>query len=166
MSEGSEGAGNTGPSTRGQGRELALAVMCALESTDADDEAARAETIALVLQRPPQGDEAGESAFAELVASPAGRRFAETLLGLWTPRRAEIDALIEKVSRRWRLSRMDHVDRNVVRLAAAELAGLSDTPRGVVIAEAVRLARRYGTDKSAPFVNGLVESLAKELRPD
>ena len=60
---------------------------------------------------------------------------------------------------------MDRVDRNVIRLAAGELkCSETSTPRGVVIAEAVRLASRYGSDHSAPFVNGLVESLARYFR--
>ncbi len=149
---------------RKAGRELALSVMCALEAYDADDVEARTHARALTLDRPPQGDADGEAAFSTLARSPGARAFAEELLDLWGPRSAEVDALIERVSRRWRLARMDAVDRNVVRLAAVELSARPDTPRAVVLAEAVRVARRYGSDKSAPFVNGLVESLAAELR--
>ena len=165
MAEDSQRSGTTGPGARGRGRELALSVMCALESHAESDESGRAAARALVLDRPPRGDDEGEGAFFELAASEPGRTFAEALLEAWTERRAEVDALIEQVSRRWRLDRMDHVDRNVLRLAGTELSAMPATPRAVVLAEAVRLARRYGSDKSAPFVNGVVESLAQQLRP-
>jgi len=159
------GVKQTPSPVRGSGRELALAVMCAMESYAPDDIEGRTAAVGLTLSNPPRGDADGESAFSELVASPAGRQFAEELLAVWVPRQAEFDETIERVSRRWRVSRMDSVDRNVVRLATAELAGRPDTPRGVVLSEAVRIARRYGSERSARFVNGLVESLAQELRP-
>lgn len=148
---------------RKAGRELALAVMCALEAVESDDVAARAEATALTLSKPPRGDGPGEEAFEQLVRSKAARRFAQGLLARFSTQRAEIDALIDGVSTRWRLARMDQVDRNVIRLAAVELSA-DGTPRGVVLAEAVRLARRYGSERSARFVNGIVESVALRLR--
>lgn len=151
---------------RRAGRELALAVMCALEAYASDDDQGRSQARALTLDNPPRGDTDGEAAFSDLARTPAARLFAEELLDLWAGQRQDLDEVIEKVSRRWRLARMDHVDRNVVRLAATELASRPGTPRGVVLAEAVRLARRYGSERSAPFVNGLVESAAQHLRPD
>ena len=60
---------------------------------------------------------------------------------------------------------MDRVDRNVLRLAVAELLSSPDVPRNVIISEAVRLAGRYGSERSTAFVNGLVETLARTLRP-
>jgi N utilization substance protein B len=60
---------------------------------------------------------------------------------------------------------MDRVDRNVVRMATAELLLRTAVPRAAILSEAVRLAGRYGSDRSASFVNGLVEALAKRLRP-
>jgi transcription antitermination protein NusB len=147
---------------RPRGRELALAVLCHLESYAP---AERAEARGLVWDSPPFGDAEGEDAFAVLAADSAARRFGEALvdhvLGHWS----EIDEAIEQTSRRWRLARMDRVDRNVIRLAAAELLATPDTPRGVVLAEAVRLAGRYGSERSVRFVNGLVEALATRLRP-
>jgi N utilization substance protein B len=79
-------------------------------------------------------------------------------------RAAEIDAAIEATSRSWRLARMDRVDRNVLRLVGAESLGLSETPRAVIVSEAVRLAARYGSERSAPFVNGVAQALAAKLR--
>jgi N utilization substance protein B len=146
---------------RGRGRELALGALCHLESY-ADDE--RAAALAIVLEHPPRGEEEGESSFAELAADPEVLAFARGLVELVESSRAEIDAHIEATSRSWRLERMDRVDRNVVRIAAAELASRPDVPRAVVLAESVRLAARYGSERSATFVNGLVGALATRLR--
>lgn len=146
---------------RGRGRELALGVLCHLESYP---EGERAAASSLVLEQPPAGDEEGEDAFARLAADPAARTFAQELLDAVERLRPELDALITATSQRWRLERMDRVDRNVIRLAAAELRAIEGTPRAVVIAEAVRLASRYGNERSGPFVNGLVEALASRLR--
>lgn len=145
------------------GRELALSVLCHLESYPASEHAA---AIPLVLDAPPSGDGDDEDAFAQLARSTDVRARAEELVALWSTRRDEIDALIESTSRSWRLSRMDRVDRNIVRLAATELLARADVPRAAVLSEAVRLASRYGSERSAAFVNGLVEDLAKRVRPE
>ncbi|GEM_PF-979754 len=144
--------------TRARGRELALLALCHVESYPSEQ---RELAVPLLWENPPRGDDSG---LEELVGDGAARAFAEQLLGKVITRWHELDQLIEATSRTWRLSRMDRVDRNVLRLAAAELAHDEQTPRAVVLAEAVRLASRYGSERSAPFVNGLVEALAIELR--
>jgi transcription antitermination protein NusB len=148
---------------RPRGRELALAVLCHLESYTQSE---RTEAMGLVWDNPPAGDAEGEDAFATLAADGAARRFAESLVARVIARWPEIDTAIEETSARWRLDRMDRVDRNVIRLAATELLATPDTPRGVILAEAVRLAARYGSERSVRFVNGLVEALATRLRPN
>ena len=65
-----------------------------------------------------------------------------------------------KVTTNWRLERLGHIERCVLRLAAAELLQ-GGTPPRVVIQEAVRLAERYGSSKSARFVNGVLDALAR-----
>lgn len=75
----------------------------------------------------------------------------------------EIDAAIARLSTHWRPERMPIVDRSVLRLGVYELLHEPDTPPGVVLAEAARLASIYSTDKSAPFVNGVLAALAAEL---
>ncbi len=147
---------------RQAGRELTLAVMCHLESYPPGEYEG---AIQLVLADTPAGDAEGEDVIARIARDPAARAFAEELVALCVARRDEIDGLVESTSRTWRVSRMDRVDRNVVRIATAELLVRTDVPRGAVIAEAVRLAARYGSDRSAAFVNGLVEALAKRIRP-
>jgi N utilization substance protein B len=100
-------------------------------------------------------------ALAEHFELPAGARaFAkELVLGVAT-HRADIDARITAVARRWRLDRMAAVDRNVLRLAAYELV-FGGTPREIAIDEAVELARRFGDDASPRFVNGVLDALAR-----
>jgi N utilization substance protein B len=78
----------------------------------------------------------------------------------------DIDALISKASTNWRLDRMPSIDRAVLRLATFELGHRPDVPLGAVIDEAVELAKRYSTDDSGRFVNGILSRLAVELRAD
>jgi N utilization substance protein B len=146
-------------SDRARGRELALLALCHLESYSSEE---RTEALELLWDSPPHDP---DSDLAALIAAAPVRAFADRLLGHLTRRLEELDETIETVSRTWRLERMDRIDRNVMRLAAAELAHDPETPRAVVLAEAVRLAARYGSDRSARFVNGLVEALAQRLRP-
>lgn len=153
--------GDTQPSgPRAQGRELALVVLCHLESVG-DPELAQAR--ATLYAHPPVGDGPGEDALAILLAEPRARVFADALLDAWSVRRSDVDAIISGASQRWRIDRMDRVDRNVLRLATAELVATPETPRGVVLSEAVRLARRYGSDASPSFVNGLLDAVARGL---
>ena len=81
-------------------------------------------------------------------------------------RLAEIDPLISAYSIDWALERMPVVDRTVLRMAIWELLARTDVPIGVVISEAVELAKRYSTDESGRFVNGVLASVAAKLRPE
>ena len=76
----------------------------------------------------------------------------------------EIDGLITRFSIDWSLGRMPAVDRNVLRLAVFELTRRPDTPAAVVIDEAVELAKRYSTDDSGRFLNGVLSAVAAEVR--
>ena len=71
----------------------------------------------------------------------------------------ELDALIARYSEHWRLERMAAVDRNLLRLAAYELLYQPQVPPKVVINEAVELAKRYGTEVSGAFVNGILDRI-------
>lgn len=71
----------------------------------------------------------------------------------------ELDALIARYSEHWRLERMNSMDRNLLRLAVYELLYQPDIPAKVVINEAVELAKRYGTEASGAFVNGLLDRI-------
>jgi putative hydrolase of the HAD superfamily len=80
--------------------------------------------------------------------------------------RERIDTLLtERVSPRWTLARLAAVDRAVLRLATYELLAAPDRSQALIINEAVILARRFGTDDSSRFVNGVLSAIAAEVRP-
>ena len=87
--------------------------------------------------------------------------FASSLIREVERSREAIDAEIEKAAKNWTLARMGAIERNVIRLAAAELR-LGVSPRGVVMDEAVELAKRFGNKESGAFVNGIADRLGKE----
>lgn len=78
---------------------------------------------------------------------------------------AEADTLIVKFARGWKLERMPMVDRTVLRMAIFELLRLPDVSTATVIDEAVEMAKRYSTEESGRFVNGVLSSIAREVRP-
>ncbi len=77
-----------------------------------------------------------------------------------------IDKSIEKVSKNWNLQRMFRVDKNILRIAVYELMFKKETPVPVVIDEAVEIAKLYGTDTSPKFINGILDSINKNLRKE
>jgi len=92
---------------------------------------------------------------------PGTRGFAEDLFRVATTREEEIDATIEKHSDNWKLARMSAVDRNVLRMAVAELTGFPGTPASIVINEALEIARRYSSPESINFLNGVLDTIAR-----
>ncbi len=72
---------------------------------------------------------------------------------------AEIDAIIEQFSSNWKISRMSCVDRNIMRIAVYELLWCHDIPSKVSINEAIDIGKKYGTDESGPFINGILDSI-------
>jgi N utilization substance protein B len=91
------------------------------------------------------------------------RGFADDLFRVAAERQAEIDEIVERNAEHWRMDRMAAVDRNVLRVGVAEFLGFSDTPKPVVINEALEIARRFSTPESVTFINGVLDSVAKEL---
>ena len=79
--------------------------------------------------------------------------------------RESIDDAIARHARGWTLARMPLIDRTIMRIAAFELLGRPDVPVAVVLDEAVELAKRFSTDDSGRFVNGVLSALVGELRP-
>jgi N utilization substance protein B len=79
---------------------------------------------------------------------------------------ASLDELIGRVARGWRIERMPVVDRVVLRMGAFELGHRPDVPTAAVISEAVELAKRFSTDNSGRFVNGVLARIASEYRSD
>jgi N utilization substance protein B len=87
-------------------------------------------------------------------------RFARSLLDGVEQHQEQIDRALELTARNWRLSRMSATDRNVMRMGAYEIL-FGDTPDRVALNEAIELAKRYGTNNSAQFVNGVLDRLMK-----
>jgi N utilization substance protein B len=103
------------------------------------------------------------AAVAENFGLPEGARaFAKELVCGVVERQAELDLLIGRHARNWRLDRMAAVDRNVLRLAAWELL-YTDTPASVVIDQAIELARRFGDEPSPAFVNGVLDAVSRSV---
>jgi len=89
--------------------------------------------------------------------------FAEQLFAVAMERSAEVDALIERHAQHWRMDRMAAVDRNVLRSAVAEMMGFPATPRAVVINEALEIARRFSSPEAVQFINGVLDSVGRDL---
>lgn len=87
--------------------------------------------------------------------------FARRLFDGTVERRQEIDELVKSQAEHWRLERMPAVDRNILRLAVFELLAGDDVPPLVVLDEAIELAKRYGSEQSGAFVNGLLDGLLR-----
>lgn len=131
--------------SRRRSREVALQVLYAMD----------------VKGRGADVEEAFEQAAAHFELPEGARAFAKELCCGVAACREELDRRLAAHSEHWRLERMAAVDRNVLRLAAYEILH-TETPASVVIDEAIELARRFGGESSPAFVNGVLDSLARE----
>ncbi len=95
----------------------------------------------------------------------ATQDFSNVLVEGVVRRLEEVDELIRKASLNWRIDRMATVDRNILRLATFELMEVTDTPMKVVLNEAIELSKRYGSEDSSAFVNGVLDKIGSTLRP-
>lgn len=91
------------------------------------------------------------------------RGFADDLFRTATDRTGDIDKLIEGHAEHWRMERMAAVDRNILRGAVAEFLGYPQTPRAVVINEAIEIARKFSSPESVQFINGVLDSVGRDL---
>jgi transcription antitermination protein NusB len=94
---------------------------------------------------------------------PETRSFTEDLYRVATVRAEEIDQLIEAHAQNWRIERMAVVDRNLLRTAVAEMLGFPNTPAAIIINESLNIARRYAAPESVPFLNGVLDAIARDL---
>ena len=102
-----------------------------------------------------------------IVESPEElRTFAQGLVDGVVQRRDTIDRWIDGCTSNWRIDRMPVVDRNVLRLAVHELASAQDTPAPVVIDEAIEISKKFGTDESGKFINGVLDSIRKRIEKE
>jgi N utilization substance protein B len=94
---------------------------------------------------------------------PAGEYYRETVRWVWE-HREEIDGLIRLAAENWRLERMTLVDRNILRLGTFEINWSRDIPFVVAINEAVDLGKRFGSEESGAFVNGILDKISEILK--
>jgi transcription antitermination factor NusB len=133
---------------RHQARELAIKVLFHLEFSPGDP----SESFDLVCQ----------SFGPSLAIMPFSRQL---VLGVWE-NKEDLDGLISSASKHWRLERMPYVDRNVLRVALFEVLFLKDIPPKVSIDEAVELGKRYGSEESGAFINGVLDSIYHQMKLD
>ena len=88
----------------------------------------------------------------------------DLVVGVWD-HQPSIDPLIERFAIDWTLDRMPVIDRTVLRMGTYELLHRDDVPTGAILSEAVELAKRYSTEESGRFVNGVLGAIAAEVRP-
>ena len=89
--------------------------------------------------------------------------YAQQLFNGGLAHRVEIDERISKQAENWRVERMPAVDRNILRIAVYELFYQPDVPTAAVLNEAIELAKRYGSEQSSSFINGLLDALVGGL---
>ena len=130
---------------RRRSREFALQVLYQLEITKQD----ALRTLAQFQENFSEGVERDD--------------FVERLVLGVSEHRKEIDRLIERYSENWRLDRMNMIDRNILRMAAFELLYCEDIPPKVTLNEAIDLGKRYGTDESGSFINGILDRIQNEV---
>jgi N utilization substance protein B len=122
----------------------------------------------LALQALYQIEVSGESAgtlktfFEQTDAGDRAKGFAAALVAGVRERQEQIDQLIAAASEHWRFERLSRVDLGVLRIASYELLA-HNAPTSVVLDEAIEIARRFGTQESATFVNGILDQIAEQL---
>jgi len=131
---------------RREAREIVLRVLYQSEIGEFDLQASLRQVVAEIKPR----DEVGN--YAALVI----KHIADHT--------AEIDAAISAVSTHWRIERMAVTDKNILRLAVAEMLYSHDVPPRVAIDEAIELAKKYGDESSGRFVNGILDAVARKHR--
>ncbi len=94
-------------------------------------------------------------------SKPNTREFAVRIFRGTVDHLGEIDDIIQAQAENWRLSRMAVVDRNIIRMSVYEFLHESDTPKLVIIDEAIEIAKKFGTQKSSQFINGILDGILK-----
>jgi N utilization substance protein B len=102
---------------------------------------------------------------AEERLSQDQRRLVDDVVAVLERRGAEVDEELGRAAEHWALGRLAATDRSVLRAAVAELLAHPGTPARVVLDEAIEIARRYGSVESGRFVNGVLDRIARRLRP-
>ena len=139
----SDNAPNSPRSTRRKGRELALQALYQIEMTGDPSAAA----VDLFLQH--------------FEGNIIAKEFARRLVSGTVSQRAEIDRLIAEATEHWKIERLAKVDFVLLRMATYELVFCADIPTSVTLDEAIEIAKRFGSDDSAGFINGVLDRIAQ-----
>jgi N utilization substance protein B len=94
-------------------------------------------------------------------SKPNTKEFATKIFRGTVDHLSEIDDMIQAQAENWRLSRMAVVDRNIIRMSVYEFLHENDTPKLVIIDEAIEIAKKFGTQKSSQFINGILDGILK-----
>jgi len=94
-------------------------------------------------------------------SKPNTREFATKIFKGTVDHIEKIDEMIQAQADNWRLSRMAVVDRNIIRMSIYEFLHEDDTPKLVIIDEAIEIAKKFGTQKSSQFINGILDGILK-----
>lgn len=149
-------------SRRRRAREMAIQMLYQSDLGGSDAEEIFARFLpSEYAPRVPDSEPSDELA-TDLAAEVGVLEHAHTLVDGTLANLEEIDTLITSQAENWRLERMPAVDRNILRLATYEFLYQSDVPKLVVIDEAIELAKRFGSENSSSFVNGLLDGLLKK----
>jgi transcription antitermination protein NusB len=130
---------------RREGRELALQALYALDLNPMDTR----ESLRLMREN--------------TRVAAAVRGFAEEIVAGVIANREALDARINEQSKNWTLSRMTRVDLNILRIAAYELFFRPDIPKNVTMNEAIEVAKKFGTEESPAFINGILDEIASTV---
>lgn len=95
---------------------------------------------------------------------PKSADFARNIISCTFSNLEKLDAAIQSYTHNWRIDRMASVDRCILRMAACEITATPETPIGVIIDEAIELAKKYSTENSSRFINGVLDRLKEERK--
>ena len=105
-----------------------------------------------------------DSFFVRLNTAKEVKSFTQALIKNFLMHQKEVDGLLKKISSNWTQDRMAVIDRNILRLGVSELLFDSTTPPKVVINEAIEIAKKFGTDESPDFINGVLDKIFKDSK--
>ncbi len=145
--------------TRGNARELAVHLIYGREFTGEEPE----QVVSLRLDKEYYDMLKDENEVYSDRPSRAQLRYIDTVVSGVANRVEELNAVIRKYSISWDISRISRLNRCVLQLAIYEILYVEDVPTGVAISEAVRLAKKYDSDDTGSFVNGILGSFARSL---
>ncbi len=98
------------------------------------------------------------------------KEYAHRLIEVVSDNKQLIDGVITKLSHNWKLHRIDRVDRNILRMAIAELTDFPEVPGRVILNEAIEISKKYGAENSPAFINGILDRLhaviTRPIKPD